>query len=225
MARSVALKMKPDVALRAADQGVELAKKDRTKLEQRLPAGAIDGLAQDAGLLAEKTSGSVTARAQKKASTQKQNVTGAQVRRRVMAMRSALQRTGAESEVLKAAGVGRKLPANSVKAALAAADMLIVASAKFPDAMREAGVLSKDVETLTGLAGALRAADSAQEGQMVAAKLSTAERKTVQRRVEATLMRIIAAAELEFVEDNPERVKQYQALVPSKPKKKKPAPQ
>jgi len=69
-----------------------------------------------------------------------------------------------------------------------------------------------------------QAADQAQEAKKVAAKLSTAERVTVQRRVEAALMKIIAAAELEFAVKQPERVAQYKALVPAKAKKRKPKP-
>ncbi|MFH2007112.1 MAG: hypothetical protein ABI333_11045 [bacterium] len=222
MAKQAALKMKPDEARRAAEQGVTLVTKDKTKLEPRVGAGVIDGLAEDAGALSDQVSSTVAARVQKLASTATQNVTAGKLVDRVMAVRSALQKTGADKVVQKKAGVGRTMSSRSVKSALAGADMVIETYTKHPDELRAAGVLPKDVDTIIGLANALRAADAAQEGQKVAAKLSTAERGNVQRRVEAALMRVIAAAELEFVESDPERVRQYQALIPAKPKKKPP---
>jgi hypothetical protein len=85
----------------------------------------------------------------------------------VLASRSVLMLTGQESAVRKAAGVGRKVSAKSVKSMLAAADMVIEAYGIYADAMRSAGVLPADVDTLIGMANALAAADKVQEGRVV----------------------------------------------------------
>lgn len=119
--------------------------------------------------------------------------------------------------------MGSRITSNSVKTALAAGDMVVEAYAKYPDEMRASGLLPVDMDTIVGLGNALRAADKAQEGQKVVSTSSTARRKATQYRLEQGLMKVIAAAELEFVESDTARVKQYQALIPARPKRKKPA--
>jgi hypothetical protein len=224
MAKSAVLKMKPAQARRAGEQGLELVKKDKAKLQGRLEAGVLEGLAEDVRLLGNQTSSALTARVQKKAATQEQNEVAEELSALVGAVRSVLKLTAQETAVRKAAGVGRKLTAKSVKTVLAAADMVIEAYGIYADAMRAAGVLPADVDTLIGKANALAAADQVQEGRKVASKLSTVERNKVQKRVEAGLMKLIAAAEMQFVVADPERVALYKALVPARSKKRKPRP-
>jgi len=215
--------MKPEEAIRAGEQAEQLLKKDKTKLEGRLEPAVIDGITEDTATLSDRASKATTARAQRSAATQKQNVIAKRVCDRVIACRSALQKTAVPKEVLKAAGVGKRITSKSVKTALEAGDMVVEAYAKYPEEMRAAGLLPADMDTIVGLGNALRAADLAQEGQKVVSTTSTAQRKAAQQRLEQGLMKVIAAAELEFVESDPARVAQYQALIPARPKRKKPA--
>jgi len=219
------LRMKPIQARRAGEQVAELLKQDKAKLQPRLEAGVIEGVLEDVRLLSNTMSTAITARVQKKAATQAQNDVAAELASRVMAVRSAVKITGQSAVVRKALGVGRVVSAKSVKSVLAGANMVVEAYAKHADAMRAAGVLPVDVETMTGLANALADADQAQEMKKVASKLSTAERAKVQKRLEGALMKIIAAAGLQFGVTDPERAAQYAALIPAKPKKRKPKPQ
>lgn len=225
MARNASLKMKPNQARRAGEQAAELLKKDQTKLQPRLEAGVIEGLLEDVRLLSNTMSSAITARVQKKAATQAQNDTAVELAALVMALRSAVKITGQSAVLRKALGVGRTVSTNSVKSVLAAANMVIEAYANHADEMRASGVLPVDVETVMGLSNALANADQAQEMKKVASKLSTSERAAVQKRVEGALMKIIAAAGLEFARTDPERVAQYAALIPSKPKRRKQQPQ
>jgi hypothetical protein len=105
----------------------------------------------------------------------------------------------------------------------AGADMVIATYAKYPDALRSAGVLPTDLDTLTGLGNALRTADQGQEAKKVTAKEKTAARKAAQARVESGIAKIISAAELALV-DQPERVALYHAALPTTTRKKKAEP-
>lgn len=214
--------MKPAEALRAVERVKELLKKDRAKLEGRLDAAVIAGMEEDAGLLATKIAGAKTVRAQKMALTLRQNLTAEQIIALVMALRSAMKKGRVSDELRKAAGVGTSISPNSVGSALNAADKIIKAYGDYTDELRVVGVLPKDVETLGEMVSALRVTDGSQEGKKTESKLTTAERDAAQRRLEAALLKIIGAAELELVFTDPERMKQYQELIPARPKKKKP---
>jgi len=222
MAKTPSLKMKPDDARKAAEQCLELLKKDRVKIERRVGGAMIQMLARNGALLSDQTASTVAVRAEKLGLTLKQNVTAWQLANRVMAVRSALFTTHAPQAVQTKAGVGQSVSKKVVKSVLGAAEMVIETYGKHAKAMREAGVLPDDVDKIIGLANALQKVDKSQEGSKKASTQSTAQRAAVQLEVEDGLTRIIAAAALEYVESDPERVKMYQALIPSRPKKKKP---
>jgi hypothetical protein len=221
MAKTAANIMKPAEALRAVEQCKEMLKKDRTALESRLDAAVISGVEEDVGLLTKKIAGAKTTRAKKMALTLRQNLTAEQIAALVMVIRSAMQKFRASKELKKAAGVGTALAQRSVTSAGNAADKIIKSYADYTDEMRLIGVLPKDIATLEEMVTTLRATDGSQEGKKQESKMTTAERNAVQRRLEAGLLKIIGAAELEFVFTNPERMKAYQALIPARPKRKK----
>lgn len=164
----------------------------------------------------------MAARAQRRAATQSQQATARELLGRISAVRSACRLLGLSAEVLKAVGVGTTMSARSVNTVLAAAAMVADAYAKYPEELRSAGILPDDIETINGQAAALRSADQDQESKKVTAKQRTAARRAAQARGERAIAKIVAAAELEFV-GNPERLAQYQAIVPARPKRKKPA--
>jgi hypothetical protein len=221
MAKKPSLKMKPDDARKAAEQCQELLKTDKQKIERRVGGAVIQMLARNAALLSDKTASTVALRAEKLGLTQDQNETAEQVADRVIAVRSALSETNASDVVRKMAGVGQSVNRKVVKSVLAAADMVIETYVNHTKAMAGAGVLPDDVDMIIGLANALQATDKTQEGAKKAAPLSTARRKALQLEVEEGLSRIIAAVGLEYVGSDPERVKMYRSLIPSRPTKKK----
>ena len=76
MAKRVLLRMKPEQAVRAGEQAEQLLKKDKAKLEARLGPAVVAGITEDTAIVSEKASKATTARAQRSAATQKQNVIG-----------------------------------------------------------------------------------------------------------------------------------------------------
>ncbi len=220
----MALKMKPDQARRVAEQALEMYEQDKDLLLERLPAGLMAGMQEDAGLLSNKTASSKTARLTSKTNTAVQNDLAKKLAKWVSTTRRSVRRTCQDKAVRTAVGMGERVHPKVVKTVLAGADAVLKAYTKYPDALRAAGLLPRDVEAINTLASALRAADTAQEKGLAKSRQSTAARKKVQARVESALETLIAAAELEFAVENPERAAEYAALIPTKRARRKPKP-
>ncbi len=206
-------KAKPENVVKSVLHLLELAEKDRAELDPRLPAGAISGLREDTNVLQDEAPGAQAARQLKKAATATQDAVAATLYALVQGIRAACRFAGLEPDVLRAVGVGRRLQGTVVKSLVDAAVLVDQAYREFPDALRSAGVLPTDIERVTALRDRLRSVDAVQEQQKVTSKEKTAARNRAQQRVQATIGKILAAAELAFL-DNPERLAMYRAARP-----------
>ncbi|MBU1411628.1 hypothetical protein KKC22_08940 [Myxococcota bacterium] len=206
-------KAKPENVVRSVLQLLELAEKDRAELEPRLPGGALSGLREDTNVLQDEAPGAQAARQLKKAATATQDAVAATLYALVQGIRAACRSAGLEPDVLRAVGVGRRLQGTVVKSLVDAAVLVDQAYREFPDALRSAGVLPTDIERVTALRDRLQSVDAAQEQQKVTSKEKTAARNRAQQRVQATIGKILSAAELAFL-DNPERLAMYRATRP-----------
>jgi hypothetical protein len=210
---SMSTRAKPEVVVRSALQLLELAEKDRALLEPRLVAGTLTGLREDTEALRREAPGAQAARQLKKAATATQKSAALALAGLVQGIRAACKSAGLDADVLRAVGVGRRLAATVVKSVVDAAGQVELAYREFPDAMRSAGVLPTDLERLTALRARLQSVDEAQELGKVTSKEKTASRDDAKRRVLAVIGKVLAAAELAFL-DQPERLAMYRAVRP-----------
>lgn len=206
-------KAKPENVVRSVLQLLELAEKDRDQLEQRLPGGVLSGLREDTDELQNAAPGAQAARQLKMSATATQDAVAATLCALVQGIRAACRSAGLEPDVLRAVGVGRRLQSTVVKSLVEAAEQVVQAYREFPDALRGAGVLPSDIDRVTALRGRLQSVDAVQEQQKVTSKEKTAGRNRAQQRVQAAIGKILAAAELAFL-DNPERLAMYRAARP-----------
>ncbi|MBU1410971.1 hypothetical protein KKC22_05580 [Myxococcota bacterium] len=204
---------KPEAVVRSALQLLELAEKDWAELEPRLGAGTLTVLRVDVDELRAKAPGAVAARQLKMAATATQESAATTLSALVQGIRTASRCAQLDPEVLRALGVGRRLYATVVKSVVEAAEHVEQAYREFPDALRGAGVLPADLERVTALRARLQSVDEAQEQGKVTSKEKTASRDLTKRRALATIGRVLAAAELAFL-DNPERLAMYRAVLP-----------
>lgn len=205
--------VKPETVVRSALQLLELAEKDRSELEPRLGAGTLTGLREDTGVLRDEAPGAQAARQLKMAATATQESAATTLAALVMGIRAACKSAGLDADVLRAVGVGRRLTATVVKSVVDGAEHVEQAYLEYPDALRSAGVLPADVERVKANRARLQSVDEAQEQRKVTAKEKTAARDLAKRRVQAAIGRILAAAELAFL-DKPERLAMYRAVRP-----------
>ncbi len=219
----MSLYLKPDQARRDGQQLCELVEQDRAKLDPRAKAGELQGLKSDVGRLTVIQTGTKTARVQKRAATRSQTEIAKNLATLLQAMRNLCRASNLSKELLTELGVGKAMRPGTVQTVLTGADMMVAAYARHTDVLREVGVLPADVEKVTTLRNQLEQVDGAQEIEKLTAKEKTALRNEVQARIEAAMTRIVAIAGVVFL-DNPERLAMYEALVPSRGKKKPTAP-
>ncbi|PKN45461.1 MAG: hypothetical protein CVU59_09005 [Deltaproteobacteria bacterium HGW-Deltaproteobacteria-17] len=206
-------KPKPEAVVRSALQLLELAGKDREVLEPRLPAGTLSGLQADADGLRIEAPGAVAARQLTMAATATLESTATTLAAQVQGIRTASRRARLDAAVLRAVGVGRRLHATVVSSVVEAAALVEQAFGEYPDALRSAGVLLADIERVAALRDRLRSMNEAQELGKVSSKEKTASRNLMKRRTLEAMGRILAAAELAFL-DQPERLALYRAALP-----------
>lgn len=210
---------------RVRERGVEalaIAREDQARLEARLPAAMIDGLASDLEAFGELVPGALARRAQTRGATAGQNTAAASAARLTAAIRSSVAAAGFDAGARKAWGVGQKVHKRIVKSVRAAGEVILARAAAAPGEARDAGVLPRDLEALAGALTALSGADAVQEDRKVGAKGATAARNAAGRRIEKATRRIAAAGELEFA-DEPARAARYATLFRA-PRRRRRAP-
>ncbi len=221
----MATKMKPEQVVEVGLQAKALLEKDRSKMESRLDAGLIDGLFTDLDDLSGKAPGAKSSRQLKMAAGATLEQTLDLATRAGQAIRNACRLAKLDDTICIAVGVGKPMNAKTLKSVLTGVTMILEGYAQYSAALRAAGVLPADIALLTALRDRLLTDDAVQETRKVSAKEATAARNAAQQRIEYALGRIMAVAELEFLDD-PARREMYRALIPSKSAAKKPtAPQ
>jgi len=218
----MALKMKPEQVVEVSLKAKALLDKDRPKLEPRLIAGLIDGFYADIDDLRGKAPGTLAARQLKKAAGATVEQTLELAAQTGQAIRTVCRLAKLDDTVRDAVGVGKPMNAKTLKSVLAGVTMILDGYAQYSAALREAGVLPADIALLTTLRDRLLADDANQAGKKISSKDATAARNAAHQRVEDALGRILAAAELAFLQD-PARLAMYRELIPAKPAAKKPA--
>jgi len=207
---------------RSSEQLDGLLKKDRGKLEPRLPAGTIDGFLADYPSIRVSSLDALGARRAKKTATMGQDEAARRLSARVMAGRGAIKGGKLDKEIQNRAGVGRPMKPKTVKSVLDGAQALIEAYTQFPNELRGVGILPADIEQIQALAAALSTQDSTQEQAKLTSLEMTRQRNAALKRVKDAISLIVGAAGMQFVDD-PDRLALYQAVLPSTKKSARPA--
>ena len=208
---------------RSGLKAYELAQEFKAQLDPRLPAGLLEGLKEDLAAISmiEGEAGAEVDEIKGYTGTQNQHCRkGVEF---ASAVREALKRGKASSDVLKAAGVGGRMNEGKVSSVVAGVAAIVKAYEKFPEEFRRAGVLPADIEAAGRILVSLNAADMTQETAKVTKTGSTSARNTLRKRVEAAVDTIRGAGIMEF-RDNKSTAARFAALVPpgGKPPKNPP---
>lgn len=210
----------------AALKALELATKHKTALDERLPAGLIDGLGTNLTALGVVIPGAKQAKTVAKAATVTQAEALTKGYASVTALRTLIKSSKASADVRKAYGVGSKVNPEVVKDVTASLKVIIDRAEANPTEAREFGILQRDIDALKANHTTITAADTTQEKQRAAAPQSTKARNLALRQVIDATERIAGAGIAEFAQDKATRA-EFEALIgaglPNK-KPKKPTP-
>jgi hypothetical protein len=121
-------------------------------------------------------------------------------------------------DVQKSFGVGAKDDGLTVRDALAAIDSVLQGWTEYPTEAAAAGILQRDVDRLNEIRNEVLGKDTTQEGAKGDRKGGTAAKDDTLRDLIRRLDAIIAAADLEFV-DEPNILAEFRGALPSKKKK------
>lgn len=182
-----------------------LAVLHQAKLEARLPAGTIAGLAEDLGSLDVAVPGAVSARVSAKNATEEQNAVLARAKARIQAFRTAVRHTPAPIEVQRAYGVGSRITTPSVTGVTAAISQILARVAERPEEAASLGILQSDVDALTALRDEVAQANTTQEKKRASAPMDTKERNRIGNRIVNAVKRIKGAAAIAFADSPVER--------------------
>jgi hypothetical protein len=145
--------------------------------------------------------------------------------RLAVAIRGAVNRVfPSRKDIHREMGVGAVDPSASVVDALAAVDAVLSAASNSPTEVAAAGVLERDLDALRAARAALRTTEGSQEGAKGSKKAGTAARDDILQDLVRRVDRILAAAELELV-DEEAILAEFRGPIPTKTRKKKAPPE
>lgn len=209
-----------DQAVGVAERILELAKPYRAQLDPRLPAGFFDGISTDAGIA--RARGDVAgSRSTKRAATVSQDEAVAQGAEIVATVRELVRRGAPKDKQLwKAFGVGVRvtLAVSSVSSALKG---VLAAANAYPSQTQALGVLAADLTRMQGYLSAIAQSDADQEAKKLTSKQATAQLNAAVERLAGNLTLLASIARLALPSDVAD---EFEALLPSTPKKKKAPP-
>ncbi len=197
-----------------------LAVAHRARIEDRLPEGAIDALAEDLGAIGVIVPGALKARLERRGATESQTEAAAHAKDLVMGIRRSLATAGLSKATRAEYGEGSRLAPEVVKSVVGAGEQILSRAAAHPEEVRAAGILERDLVALREAIDAAIAADRTQESRKKAQRDATAARNATLVRIEAIVKRISSAGQLEFVGE-PETRRKFEALVAPVAKTKK----
>ena len=193
---------------RLGDRGITAAFLDETRGLVEGASAALSG--QPVRLGAQKGSTQAVLQAQATAG------------RIAVAIRGAVERVFPKrNDIHKVMGVGAVDPGASVVKALAAVEAVLEGAASYPAEVATAGVLPRDLDALRASRDVLRTSEGTQENAKDAKKAGTAARDDVLQDLTRRVDRILAAAELEFVEER-DILAEFRGPIPTKTRTKKP---
>ena len=153
-----------------------------------------------------------------------QNEAARQGSQLVVAIRSAVRQGLPDDRAAqKGFGVGLPVKKGNVASVASALQIVLNAAAKDPARVRDAGVLPSDLDLAKQALSSLLSANAKQESRKVTAKQATDSRASAQLRVEAAIGKIMGAAAIEL-HDEPDAAARFEAIVPGRGRKVKPAP-
>ncbi|MBL8923883.1 MAG: hypothetical protein JNJ54_33820 [Myxococcaceae bacterium] len=218
--RSMATRWKADVAVRVAEQALELAKPHTSKLEQRLAAGFFDSLKTDAAIA--RANGDVQAsRASKRAATVSQDEAVRGGSELVNALRGVI-RSGAPNDkaLWKAFGVGT-LVKPSVRSVSESLSTVLAGANKYPSETAAVGILADDIARARNLLDSIADVDADQEAKKVTSKQATAQLYAAIDRLSNNVTHLARIARVALPSDV---AAEFAEILPSSPKKKTQGP-
>lgn len=202
-----------DRLVETANRAVELATTYKDPLTERLPAGAIEGLAADSVSFSELVSKATRSTIDLASSTASQNELAEKGRDFISGARMAISRSDADENQKKKFGIGLQVNKKQLSTVIAGLDALVDGYDAHTEFARLAGMLESDREKAIAYREAITKADSAQEKKKERRKLTTAERDALAVRIEKAVDKIIGAGSLHFY-DQPEIAQLFRDLIP-----------
>jgi hypothetical protein len=187
-------------------------------LTPRLPPSLLASLIADLDLLGAVVPGARQIRQEAKVATADQDAALRAGYARVKAVRAAVKKADAPTEVRKAYGVGQLVQPTVVRDVKAVLQQILDRATANPEEASSFGILAEDLDAMTAAHQAISEADKAQEQKRASAPLSTQERNRTANRILAAVARIAGAGGLEFA-DTPDVAAAFTALKPA-PRKK-----
>jgi hypothetical protein len=181
-------------------RALDLVTTHKTEIEGRLP-GVGGRLGDDLAAINVVVPGAIQARNVCVALTHAQRAIFEKGCERARDIRETVRRGGAEMEVQKAYGVGRRVNPQQPGTVIAALQQIIERANKEPEEAAGFGLIAEDVSALSGLVDALSKADTEQDQKRASAPLSTKERNRTGNRIVQTIVLIAGAGRSAFVND------------------------
>ncbi len=209
-------KWREEETLHRGGDALHLCETHQAVLEARLPAGTVDGLRTDLGLLTVSGSDRKAGRTEQKGRTGKKHDAAEDGKDWVMTVRDMAQRTvGVGSGELKALGVGERVNVGSTKTVSAAISACLLAFKENPDLYRNIGLIESDLTDAEAISAELSAAGGDQNNTVLKNKDKTFDRNAVQMRIEAAVDMISSRGRMAFRNDRDIRDR-FEALVSGK---------
>jgi hypothetical protein len=169
-------------------------------MDERLP-GVADTLSQGLDDLGVAVPGAIQTRHESVAATSAQTARTQQGYARVRAVRRMLKKAGAQKEIRKAYGVGRRVRPHVHAAVVAALKQIVDRAIAEPVEAAALGLGSATVADLTSFLASLSEAGKTQHTKRAAAPLSTKERNATGHRVLQTVALVAGAGMIAFADD------------------------
>jgi hypothetical protein len=206
-------KWREDETIHWGGDALHLAETHRSVLEGRLPAGAVDGLRADIGLLSASKADRKAGKTEQKGHTGKKRDTAEDGKDWALIVRNMAKRTeGITSGELKSLGVGENISGKSSCGVSAAVRAILLTLRKNPELARKIGLIGQDETDAEGIMSDLGSAGSEQSEVITRNKDKTFDRNAVQMRIEAAIDMISARGQMAFRNDRDIRDR-FEALV------------
>lgn len=188
-----------------------LAKRDRERIEARLPSGRLDELEADLTALGDDRVAVQTTMVDGQRATATQDTKAAEAMALISAVRQNLLRRKAPKDVRVAFGLHKRFYREGITSIVAAGQNILNAARADAETARHYGLLASDLEHIEQRITALRAADDTQEAIIAARPMTTAQRNRRARNILAAVREISGAGCIEYALEPPTRA-EYEAL-------------
>jgi hypothetical protein len=209
-------KWSTDEAVDRGKQAVKLTQAYRTDMENRFKPGEIELLEKNLKdlELSGKPGQVQTLNVQKAQKKTKEDI-ATELQENVMSIRGMVKAVPDSSDKQQGFGIGTPANKNNLPQLVAAAGMIINCFNQNREwAMTEAGILEEDIEEIEAIRDQLTNADSTLSDKKVERKVKTADKNTLQRKVEELITKVSAIGITVFRKKNKALVPLFEALIP-----------